>query len=66
MHVGAQIPRGQSSLQATHPEVGTEDMWVGAGHLQNALDNLTQQLWRVQVLQDGLQTAHHKLKQAPR
>ena len=48
--------------QPTHPKVGTEDVWVGAGHLQNTLDTLTQQLRRVQVLQDGLQAAHHKLK----
>lgn len=45
-----------------HPEVGAEDVWVAASHLENAPDTLAEQLWCVDVLQDGLQVVHHQLK----
>ena len=44
-----------------HPEVGAEDVRVAPCHQQDALDALAQHLRGVQVLQDGLQAAHHQL-----
>lgn len=51
----------EGGVFSPHPKVGAEDVWVAACYQQDAPDTLTQQLWSIQVLQDGLQAAHHQL-----
>lgn len=48
-------------MSAAYSEVGAEDVRVAACYQQDALHTLTQQLRSVQVLQNGLEAAHHQL-----
>lgn len=48
----------------TYSEIDAEDVRVAPGYLENTGHTLAEQLWRVHVLQDGLQVAHHQLEQS--
>lgn len=56
-----ELTDGKASKRAAYSEVGAEDVRVAASHQQDTLHALAQQLRGVQVLQNGLEAAHHQL-----